>query len=259
MNIVRCNANDAPVIGYLHEDHDRLVAHKKRPALIVCGGGSYSFISPREQDPAALAFFAMGYQTFLLQYSTGKQAGGLRPLKELAAAVKLVRENAAAWHIEENHIAVMGFSAGGHLTASLGTLWQQPLPGLGEASRPDALLLCYPVISTGAFRHAESIDNVCGGDPALKERLSLEKQVTAFMPPTFLWHCTGDESVPVENSLLLLCAMQKAGVLYECHLFSGGEHGVSLCNQEVERVRPEAAAWLPLSQSWLNRQFHFTP
>jgi len=259
MNIVRFNANDAPVIGYLHEDHDRLVAHKFRPALIVCGGGAYSYISPREQDPAALAFFATGYQTFLLNYSTAEHAGALRPVKELAAAVRLVREKAAAWHIEENHIAVMGFSAGGHLAASLGTLWQHPALGLKKESRPDALILCYPVISTGPYGHAESTANVTGGDPALQALLSLENQVGAQMPPTFLWHCTGDASVPVENSLMLLSAMQREGVPYECHLFAGGEHGVSLCNQEVERLRPEAAAWLPLSQKWLNRQFQYTP
>ncbi len=259
MNIVRFNANNAPVIGYLHEDHDRLVEHKTRPALLICAGGCYRHLSPREQDPVALAFSALGYQTFLLIYSTGKEASSLRPLKELAAAVKLIRERSEEWHIEAGHVAVLGFSAGGHLAASLGTLWDHPAVKLGRSSCPDALILCYPVITTGEFRHAESIDNVTGGDPEMLNLLSLENQVTGKMPPTFLWHCTDDESVPVENSLMLLSAMQREGVPYECHFFMGGAHGVSLCNQEVETVCPEAAAWLPLCQSWLNRQFSFTP
>ena len=259
MNIVRFNANDAPVIGYLLEDHDRLVAHKTRPALIICAGGCYRHLSPREQDPVALAFSALGYQTFLLIYSTAEQASALRPLKEAAAAVRLIRERAGEWHVDPERVAMLGFSAGGHLAASLGTLWNHPAVKLGEDSRPDALVLCYPVITTGKYRHAESADNVTGGDPALTALLSLENQVTPQMPPTFLWHCTGDESVPVENSLMLLTAMQREGVPYECHLFAGGAHGISMCNREVETVYPEAAAWVPLCQTWLNKQFSYTP
>lgn len=257
MIIIHFTANDAPVTGYLHDDHDRLVAHKTRPAVVICAGGCYRWLSPREKDPVALRFAALGYQTFLPEYSTGERAGALRPLRELAETVRTLRANAAQWHIEPRHIAVLGFSAGGHLAASLGTLWQE-LPE-GEAARPDALVLCYPVITTGEFAHEESARYVSGGDAALRDRLSLEKRVTDRMPPTFLWHCVGDESVPVENSLLLASAMQRAGVSYECHLFAGGAHGVSLCNQEVETPYPAIAAWAPLCETWLNRQFEYTP
>ncbi len=259
MNICRFSAHDAPVIGYLHDDHDRLVAHKKRPAIVICAGGCYRWLSPREKDPVALFFTAMGYQSFLIEYSTAEKAGGLRPLRELAECVRLIRENAEEWHIEENHVAVLGFSAGGHLAASLGTLWQRPELGLGKACRPDALVLCYPVITTGEYAHAESVANVSGGDPALKEFLSLEKQVTADMPPTFLWHCMGDASVPAENSILLLSAMRKAGVPCECHLFAGGAHGISMCDQEVETPNAAAAAWTELCRTWLNERFEYTP
>ena len=93
----------------------------------------------------------------------------------------------------------------------------------------------------------------------LRELLSLEKQVTPHMPPTFIWHCTGDESVPVENTLLLTAAMQRAGVDYECHLFSGGAHGISVCNQEVETPYPAPSRWVELCQTWLNARFGFTP
>lgn len=257
MKIISFQSHDAPVIGYLHDDHDRLVAHKDRPAVIICAGGCYRWLSPREKDPVALQFAAMGYQTFLIEYSTQERAGGLRPLRELAECVRIVREHAAQWHIEPEHIAVLGFSAGGHLAASLGTLWQEQPQG--EACRPDALVLCYPVITTGEYAHAESADNVSGGDPALREKLSLEKRVTAQMPPTFVWHCVGDESVPVENTLLLTTAMQRAGVPYECHLFALGAHGVSLCNREVETPYPAIAAWVPLCKAWLNARFDYEP
>ena len=131
--------------------------------------------------------------------------------------------------------------------------------GLGADCRPDAAVLCYPVITTGEYKHPESIDWVTGGDAKLMELLSLEKQVTKQMPPTFIWHCTGDESVPVENTLLLTAAMQRAGVDYECHLFAGGAHGISMCNQEVETPYPAAAEWVKLCKTWLNSQFEFTP
>ena len=155
--------------------------------------------------------------------------------------------------------SVLGFSAGGHLAASLGVLWNHPDLKLGSACRPDALVLCYPVITAGEFAHRESIDNVTGGDPGLAELLSLEKQVTADMPATFLWHCVGDESVPAENSVLLLAAMQRAKVPCECHLFADGAHGISVCTREVETPYPDIAPWFDLCTSWLNRQFQYIP
>ena len=259
MQIIQFTANGAPVTGYLQSDHDRLAAHKTRPAVIICAGGAYRWLSPREKDPVALSFCATGYHAFLIEYSTGAAAGGLRPLRELAEAVRCVRANAAQWRVEPEHIAVLGFSAGGHLAASLGVLWDEPPLALGAASRPDALVLCYPVVTAGEFAHRESIDNVTGGDGALRELLSLEKHVGAGMPPTFLWHCVGDESVPVENALLLANAMRRAGVPFECHLFADGAHGISMCNREVETPDAACAAWVGLCKTWLNGRFRFVP
>ena len=88
MQIIRFNAFDAPVIGYLQDDHDRLVAHRTRPALVICAGGAYRWLSPREKDPVALYWAAQGYQTFLIEYSVMEGAAGLRPLKELAETVR---------------------------------------------------------------------------------------------------------------------------------------------------------------------------
>ncbi len=259
MIIERFQAHDAPVTGYLHDDHDRLVAHKTRPAIVICAGGGYHWLSPREKDPVALRFSSLGYQTFLIEYSVGDRAGGLRPLRELGETLRILRERAGEWHIEPQHIAVMGFSAGGHLAASLGVFWQREDLGLGPACRPDALVLCYPVITSGPFEHKGSIDYVSGGDPELRELLSLEKRVTADMPPSFVWHCLADADVPVENSLLLANAMQRAGVPYELHLFAGGAHGISVCTQEVETPDPVSGVWFGLCETWLDRLFGFVP
>ena len=259
MRIVQFSAGGASVTGYIHEDYDTLTAHKIRPAMMICPGGAYRWLSPREKDPAALRFFALGYQAFLLEYSTGERAAAYRPLRELAEAMRAVRGRAREWHIDSGKVAVLGFSAGGHLAASLGALWDDPALALGPDCRPDALVLCYPVVTTGEFAHRESIENVTGGDAALREALSLENRIGPGMPPTFVWHCVGDESVPVENTLLLASAMQRAGVLYECHLFDGGAHGISMCNQEVETPYPACAAWVPLCETWLNKRFDFIP
>ena len=91
MNIVKFWALDAPVIGYLHDDHDRLVTHKTRPAILICAGGCYRWLSPREKDPVALYWAAQGYQTVLIEYSVMEGAAGLRPLKELAETVRILR------------------------------------------------------------------------------------------------------------------------------------------------------------------------
>ena len=259
MEIVSFQALDAQVKGYLQEDYDTLAAHKTRPAVVICPGGAYRWRSPREKDPPAFEFLSMGYQVFILEYSCGPQAGGYRPLWELAEAVCGLRRNHVAWHIDPDKIAVVGFSAGGHLAASLGALWNDPSLALPAWSRPDALVLCYPVVSTKEFAHEESAQWVSGGDPALRDKLHLWDRVTADFPPTFLWHGGQDSSVPPENSLLLAVELRRHQVPGEDHLFETGRHGIATCTQEVETPDEVCRAWVPLCKTWLNRRFDYTP
>ena len=259
MEVFSFAALGAEVKGYLQEDYDTLVAHKVRPALVVCPGGAYRWRSPREKDPPAFEFLSMGYQVFLLEYSCALRAGEYRPLRELAETVRVLRQNHEAWHIDPDKIAVLGFSAGGHLAASLGALWNDPEVGLLAESRPDALVLCYPVVSTKEFAHEESARWVTGGDETLREKLHLWDRVTPAFPPTFLWHGGEDESVPPENSLLLAVELKRHRVPFELHLFETGAHGISTCTQEVETPDEVCRAWLPLCKTWLNRRFRFVP
>lgn len=259
MELVSFQALEAPVRGYLWDDYDTLKAHKLRPALIICPGGAYRWRSPREKDAPALEFLSVGYQVFILEYSCAERAGEYRPLRELAEAVRQLRERAGEWRIDPEKVAVLGFSAGGHLAASLGALWNDGELALPARARPDALVLCYPVVSTGEFAHEESARWVSGGDPVLREKLHLWERVTPDFPPTFMWHGGEDSSVPPENSLLLAVELKKCGVPLEYHLFGSGAHGISTCTQEVETPDGICRAWLPLCRSWLNRRFNFIP
>lgn len=259
MNIVEFTANGAAVRGYLHDDHDRLIAHKVRPAMVVCPGGGYGHLSPREMDAPALEFFAMGYNTFLLHYSLGDQAGALRPLRQLAETVCTIRRESQKWRIAPDKIAVMGFSAGGHLTASLAALWNHPDAAIPSGCRPNAAILCYPVITMGQFTHPGTRNGVTGGKEDLLDLLSLEKHITPDCPPVFVWHTVDDGSVPVENTILLTTALQKAGIPFECHIFAHGPHGLSTCSQEVESPSPECSQWIPLAKTWVNNLFDFLP
>ena len=260
MDTVAFQALDAPVKGYLWDDYGTLAAHKTRPALIVCPGGAYRWRSPREKDAPVLEFLSMGYQVFVLEYSCGENAGEYRPLRELAQAVCGLRRRHEEWHIRPDKIAVLGFSAGGHLAASLGALWNDPELALPAGCRPDALALCYPVIATlGEFAHQESARWVSGGDGVVREKLHLWDRVTADFPPAFLWHGGEDASVPPENSLRLAAELRRHGVPFEYHLFGSGGHGISACTQEVETPEAACRAWVPLCKAWLNRVFQYTP
>lgn len=259
MKVISFFSGDAPVTGYIQDDYDTLVHHKCRPALVVCPGGGYFFTSPREKDSIALEFLSMGYNVFILDYSVLDKAGEYRPLRELAETVCTVRNRSAEWHIDPRQVAVLGFSAGGHLAASLGVLWNDGDLHLPAACRPDALVLCYPVITMGEYTHAATRDNVTGGDAELREKLSLEKHVGQGMPPTFIWHTVDDDSVPVENTLMLISALKREKIPFECHLFAHGKHGISVCTQEVETPNAQCREWVTLCKAWLNDFFGYTP
>ena len=176
-----------PLIGYLQDYVDDGGIKNIRPSVVICPGGGYRFRSWRERDHVAMQFLAEGYHAFILEYSVYPDCGGLEPLQEAC---------------DPNRIALMGFSAGGHVAASLACLFDLPLVAKADHSnRPDALLLCYPVITTKEGHcHKGSVEHVTQGDAKLLRLLSLEDQVTDAHPPTFLWHTVSDASVPVENS-----------------------------------------------------------
>ena len=259
MQIIHFPAESAEVTGFLQEDYPTLKTHKIRPAVVICPGGAYRWLSPREKDPVAFEFLSMGFQAFILNYSCGEQASGYRPLRELAETVRTIRRNCQEWHVDPEKVAVLGFSAGGHLAASLGALWNDPELGFVPEVRPDAVILCYPVISTEEYAHEESVRWVTGNDPVLKEKLHIPARVTSSFPPCFLWHGGEDASVPPENSMMLAAALRKNGVPFAYHLFETGVHGISTCTQELETPDETCRQWVQLCKMWINRIFAYVP
>ena len=230
----------------------------RRPAVIICGGGAFTHIAPHEQDPVAFAFLDHGYQAFVLNYVTSStgDVSFPHPQADLAKMVATVRANADEWHVDPKRVCVVGFSAGGMICASLATQWKTgPFAALAGARpddiRPDAVVLGYPVITSGEFRHDGSICNLCGDDAALRGTMSLENQVSDGLPPFYIWHTVEDAAVPVQNSMLLATALTAHKVPFELHLFAHDGHGTSTCTQEVNTPNRHNSAWVPLCTDWL--------
>lgn len=254
---------DAKLVTYIQDSSDAL-AIDKRPLVLICPGGGYAYTSDREAESIALQFLAMGYHAAVLRYSCAP-AKFPTALLELASSMALIRGNAEEWHIDADKIIVQGCSAGGHLAASLGMLWNEDFvaEGIGlegpdrELLRPNGMLLCYPVITSGEFAHRGSFENLLGEREAeLGEKLSLEKRVSADTPKTFIWHTYTDQSVPVENSLLLVSALRRQGISTEFHMYAKGQHGLALANHLTQAsdgsaVQEECTSWIELAHTWI--------
>lgn len=249
----------AKAFAYLHDDSPQMLSDyaKKRPAIIICPGGAYQHLSARERDVPAFTFLNMGLQVVILEYSVEEKAGGKRPLEEAARCMKWIRDNAQQWRVDPDKIFICGFSAGGHLAASLGVHWDDPeiaqRCGVADARylRPDGLILAYPVITDGEFAHVDTQKAVSADTDVPERYWSLETQVTADTPATFLWHTVEDNAVPVENGFLFMQALRRVGVNCEAHFFAKGRHGLSMCTREIDVHNEAAVEWVTLCRNWI--------
>ena len=227
---------------------------RRRPLVLIFPGGAYAWRSDREAEPVALRMLSLGIQAAVVRYSVAPVRYP-KALEEAAETVAYARAHAEEWFCDPHRIAVLGFSAGGHAAAHIGLKWHQSAQG--KACRPDAMILCYPVITSGEYAHRESIENLLGDDyENLKEEVSLERFVRDDTPPVFLWHTREDGSVPVENSLLLAEALCRQGVPFELHVWHRGGHGLSLSSDQVYpagdgNIRPECREWIEMAARWL--------
>ena len=255
--------SNAVISIYIPENSEEININKKRETIIMCPGGGYVMSSDREAEPVALKFVAEGFNVVVLRYSVAPNKFP-KALIELAATVDYVRSKSKEWNVDKDKIIVCGFSAGGHLAGSLGVLWDNKI--LEEALeinkdniKPNAMILCYPVITSGEFAHKGSFDNLLGENVSEveREKLSLEKLVSKNTPTTFLWHTFDDGAVPVQNSLFFANSLASNNVPFELHIYPNGVHGLSLCeeltamNGQSEHINQHAGTWFKLAVEWI--------
>lgn len=234
--------------------------NNKRPCMIVCPGGGYGMCSQRESEPIALHFLPQGYNVFTITYSVAPHRFPTQ-LREVAALMELIYKNADLWNCDTSKIAIIGFSAGGHLAAHYSTMFdcKEVREVFPESKSVNASVLCYPVITADpAHAHMGSFYNLLGKKDISNEEIeyfSCDRNVKDSTPPAFIWHTAEDNCVPVMNSLLYAEALNKHKIPFELHIYPFGGHGSSTCDAQtldtVSTGLAHANAWLSSLKIWL--------
>ncbi len=225
-------------------------------AVIVLPGGGYVNRAQHEGTTFGEWFKSIGITAFVLQYRVAPY-GHPAEISDVQRAIRYVRHHADEYGIDPDKIAIMGFSAGGHLAGSASVHYDkkvyEPTDEIdNECAKPNLSILCYPVIDMGEYRHDGSRINLIGRRPTeeMKEFMSLHKQVTQDTPEAFIWHTSPDSAVPVENSLLYASALSACNVGFELHVYPMGCHGLGLAPTEpyVAKWTNDLVAWLTLKE-----------
>ena len=248
------NATDIPTLTMFLPAPDKATG----AAIVICPGGGYGHLADHEGSHYARWLNEQGIAGFVLKYRLGSK-GYRHPamMNDAARAIRIVRARAAELKLDTQRVGIMGSSAGGHLASTLLTHWDAGDTNSADAierqsSRPDAVILCYPVVTlTDPFTHKGSRANLLGTNPPpdLVKELSAELQVNKSSPPCFIWSTEEDKTVPVENSLQLAAALRRAGVRFDLHIYERGPHGIGLGNKsfDTEKFHP----WTKACEFWL--------
>lgn len=234
---------------YIQDSGLKLGQEQMRPAVVICPGGGYVYLSPREAEPVALAYAAKGIQAFVLHYSVGWDVKGFQPLNEMDWAIGLIRSHAREWYVDADKILACGFSAGGHLALSSGLLGK---------NRPNGLILGYPATDMSG-KGSELMQMLFTGGKELTEEESVwlnpVQAVTKDAPPLFMF-TTAEDTLTRKSTLDIVMAYEEQNGLLEYHLFQKGPHGYSLANEACadgssQVINPHVEKWLDLSVEWL--------
>ena len=237
--------------------------NQKRPCMLICPGGGYGMCSERESEPIALNLLSDGFNVFVLNYSVAPHRFPSQ-IREVAASVEMIYSNAEEWNCDTSKIAIMGFSAGGHLAAHYSTMFdcKEVREVFPESKCINASVLCYPAISADFSKtHQGSFFNLLGHKPDKDEEkyFSCERNVKDTTPPAFIWHTAEDGCVPVANSLIYAKALTDNKVPVELHIYPFGGHGLSTCDEQTCDNMNEIIAynnvWIDSMKNWLKLIF----
>ena len=235
--ITLCKEKNVTLTTYLQEVGGPFAYVKRRPGILILPGGAYQYCSKREMDPVAFGFLKAGFQVFILQYSVKKDALWPAPLNDYDQAMELIRSRAEAWNVYPDKIAVIGFSAGGHLAAAAATM---------SRNRPNAAILGYPVASSDV--------QTCL--PSAPDTVPYVDKNTC---PCFIFATRDDQVAPIRNSVRFIAALTYEDIAFETHIYAYGPHGFSSADSSVENpdahLCERAARWMPDCIGWLRDMF----
>lgn len=249
---------EPPFIEYFKANPDSV----NGSAILVCPGGGYGHLADQHEGVDIAKFYNQyGFDAFVLHYrlNNGAQQGHRYPAQhnDATTALRLIKSRAKEWKLDPERIGIIGFSAGGHLASTVGTIIK-PADKKSKialeqwSSRPSFMLLIYPVISLSSkYAHRGSAENLLGKNPefSLLDSLSTQNRVTAQTPPTFLVHSTDDNAVPPENSVMFFEALRKENIPSTLHIYDHGGHGYGMAPKD-----PVLNTWPLLTVKWLERQ-----
>ena len=209
------DGSTATFVGYCLDNSSEIDPNRKRPSVLVIPGGGYEMTSDREAEPIAMQFLAAGFNAFVLRYSVKPSIFPVA-LLEAAEAMRRIRTHADEWHCDADAIAVIGFSAGGHLAANLATSASDDVLAAhgydADAVRPNGLMLAYPVVTSGPLAHRGSSMRCSATARPIRKRSTpfrSKRHIDAKTPPVFVWHTVPDDCVPYENTLMLVDAARR--------------------------------------------------
>ena len=230
--IVLSEERNVSLTAYIQPVGGEFGGLSERPAVLIIPGGGYHFCSDREADPVAFPYLKAGYQAFILRYSLNEQAEWPRPLEDYEEAMAMILARAGEWHVVPDRIAVIGFSAGGHLAACAATM---------AVHRPNAAILGYPVI-----------DGACARD-YLPSAPDVPSAVDRHTCPCFVFATRTDNLVPVSNAVHMVDALCANGIAFESHIYANGPHGLSTGDSSINHLPfcGRYPAWVPDSIAWL--------
>ncbi len=240
---------------------DPIPNFKRKAILVIPGGGYAQVCADREGEPIAMAFMPYGYNAFVLHYTVDKKHTFPTQLIEASTAIKYIKDHASELDIDPDEVFTVGFSAGGHLSASTGVFWK--LDEVNKAidmpygyNKPKGTMLIYPVITPDY--HEMTFKNLWATEELSedqKAKSDIARNIDADSSPAFIMHTANDEIVDVNNSLACAKAYSNAGIPFEMHIFPDSPHGVALGNEITECGnerwnRPAISEWVKMAAYW---------